>query len=130
MNLVGPFKEPTNLSHDSISIYVRIGDGVRTTKYFDIVNSSDDQIKPDIVTFNLDIGNATTTQLNLSLQFMTSGDDALSIQMSVDTHTLNTQMGAICGGIILIALNVLIISEVKYALIIQKGKYFLNKLHI
>lgn len=105
-------------SHDTISIDLHINDGdddIHATKYFEIVRSSDEnnQSKLDSVTFDLDIiGARVPTQLNLSLKLATNASDALSLQLSVDTHTLNAQMGAIYGGIILISLNVLIISEV------------------
>lgn len=123
VNLVGPFKH-TNISHDIITIDVNVGNGIRATKYFDIERSGDDQSKPDIVTFDMDIG-VVQRQLNLSLHIETSGtEDALSLQLFVDTHALNTQLGAICGGIILIALNVLIISEVRNGIIAQKRQIF------
>lgn len=122
INLVGAFK-PTNISHDIITIDVNVADGIRTTKFFDIERSSDDQSKPDIVTFDMDIG-AVQRQLNLSLHIETSTKDAISLQLFVDTHALNTQLGAVCGGIILIALNGLIISEVRNGLITQKMQIF------
>lgn len=116
--------------HDIISIDVHIGDDVHVTKYFDIVRSSNNQSKLDSVTFDLDIGARVSTQLNLSLELMTNASDAISLQLSVDTHTLNAQMGAIYGGIILISLNVLIISEVISLLIIQKGNFTVNHIHL
>lgn len=124
LSLVGPLREPTNTSRDIITIEIHIGDGLCATKYFDIERSSDDQSKLDIVTFAMDI-DTKATQLNLSLHFSTNADDAIALQLLIDTQMLNTQIGAICGGIILITLNVLIISEVKKEFIINKiDEYF------
>lgn len=118
INLIGPFIVSTaNTSHDNIAIETIIGgdDGVRVKRYLDIVRSSNDQIKLDTVSFIMDVDDKITTsgKLNLSLEFIAQTKDAISFQLSVDTHSLDTQIGAICGGIILICLNVLIITEVK-----------------
>lgn len=117
VNFIGPFVKPTNLTSDSIFIYVQIGDSERETRHFDIMKTSNDQIKPDIVAFDieLDINEtySSAAQLNLSLQITTDANDGVIFQMFIDSNSLDATMGAICGGIILISLNVLIISEVK-----------------
>lgn len=117
VNLIGPFAKPTNsnITCDSIFIYSQIGNRVQETRRFDIKRSGNDQTKLDIVCFDieLDIIETMHAQLNLSLQIITHANDGVAFQMSIDAYSLDTAMGAICGGIILILLNVLIISEVK-----------------
>lgn len=93
-------------------IYARTENDIHETMYFDIIKHGNDQNKPDQVTFDV-YTDPKTTKLNLSLQFTTNTETALTFQLFIDTYSLDTQMGAICGGIILILLNVLIISEVK-----------------
>lgn len=112
VNLIGPFKESVNKSHDNIMIFARTGNDIHETMYFDIIKPGNDQSKPDQVTFDV-YTDPKTTKLNLSLQFTTNTETASTFQLFIDTYSLDTQMGAICGGIILILLNVLIISEVK-----------------
>lgn len=109
--LVGPFGKSTNVSRENIVIDAKVADGKRVTKYFDIERLNRDPRKFDKVTFNLDI-DPVATQPNLSLQFIANAQDAFSFHMYIDTHSLDTRVGAICGAIILILLNVLIISEV------------------
>lgn len=116
VNLMGSFNKPANSSHDNILIQVKIGDVIRSTERFDIVQSGNDQIKPDLVAFDFDI-DTLWQELNLSLQFTTNAKDAVPLRMSIDTHSLDTQVGAICGGIILILLNVFIITEVNWNLL-------------
>lgn len=116
VNLIGPFRKTTNVSNDYITINAQIEHDMHVIKYFDIVRSSDGQSKPDTVTFDLDL-NSVPSALNLSLQFVTNAENATSFQMFIDTHALDIQVGAICGGIILILLNVLIISEVIFVLL-------------
>lgn len=115
VHLIGPFGKITNeSSQDRISIYMQIEDKEQSPKYFAITRTGKDQSKPDKVTFDFDIGNASSaTQLNLSMQLMTNAEDAISLQLLIDTHSVDLRVGALCGGIILILLNVLIISEVK-----------------
>ncbi|XP_031624737.1 P protein-like isoform X2 [Contarinia nasturtii] len=110
VNLIGPLTKPTNTSCDSVTIDVLIDDE-RVTKYFNVERSGSDQTKLDKVEFCLKI-NSNITQLNLSMQFTTNAQDAVSFHMYVDAHSMDKQIGAICGAIILISLNVLIISEV------------------
>lgn len=116
VNLIGPFAKPTNETGDCMFIYTQIGDSVHDARRFDIKQTGGNQIKPDILTFDIelnDINNVTMpAYLNLSLQITTNANDGVVFEMFIDSHSLDTTMGAICGGIILILLNVLIISEV------------------
>lgn len=91
---------------------MQIGNYMNMTEKFDIVRASNNQNKPDTVTFNSDI-DRMTEQMNVSLQITTNADDGIPFQLFIDTYSIDTQMGALCGGTILILLNVLIISEVK-----------------
>lgn len=52
-------------------------------------------------------------QLNVSLKITTNAYDGVAFQMFIDCYALDASMGALCGGIILVLLNFLIISEVK-----------------
>lgn len=115
VNFIGPFGNPTNLTRDSIFIHTQIGDRTYESRRFDIRPAVDDQIKPDHVHFDiaLDISEMRPEQLNLSMQITTNTVDSVIFQMYIDPFSLDKTMGAICGGIILIVLNVLIISEVK-----------------
>lgn len=136
VHLTGPFAKTTNessLSRNRISIYTQIGDKEYAPKYFDIAvrtttgDDDNDQSKLDKVTFDLDVDNAE--QLNLSMQFVSNAEDAISLQLHIDTHSVDIQVGAICGGIILILLNVLIISEVKREDTAQYLVYRCNSIH-
>lgn len=112
VNLIGPLKQSENKSHDNIMMYAQTGDDTHETMYFDITtNTRNDQTKPDRVTFDIDT-DTQSTELNLSLHITNNAENAVSFQLFIDAHSLDTETGAICGGIILILLNVLIISEV------------------
>lgn len=120
VNLIGPFEKSTNETGNCMLISTQIDGRVNQTHRFDIQRTGGDQIKPDISTFVIDLSDIDNrsemklgTKLNLSLQFTTNAADGVVFQMFVDTHSLDATMCAICGGIILILLNVLIISEVK-----------------
>lgn len=112
--MIGPFAKPTNLTSASIFIYTQLGDGLREIRRFDIMKSTSNRMKPDMAAFDieLDINETMHAQLNLSLQFTTNANDDVIFQMFIDSHSLDATMGVICGGVILILLNVLIISEV------------------
>lgn len=118
MNLIGPFKQSTNRTCESVVIYIQIGDSTIETRRLDIKKTSNDQTKPDIVAFDIELDSNKTmpAQLNLSLQFTTNANDGVVFQMFIDCRSLDTTMGIICGGIILILLNVLIITEVRPSL--------------
>lgn len=95
---------------------MQVGDSTHETRRFNIKRTGDDQTKLDIVSFDIELNdNETmhTQQLNVSLKITTNAFDGVAFQMFIDSCALETAMGAICGGIILILLNVLIISEVK-----------------
>lgn len=94
-------------------IYAQSGDDIHETMYFDIMKTGNDQIKPDQVTFDV-CTDTRSAELNLSLQITANSENAISFQLVIDAHSPDTQIGAVCGGIILILLNVLIISEVKF----------------
>lgn len=96
------------------------------TEKFDIVRASNNQNKPDTVTFYSDI-DRMTEQMNVSLQITTNADDGIPFQLFIDTYSIDTQMGALCGGTILILLNVLIISEVKMNFRMSSFKCILNQ---
>lgn len=114
MNLIGPFKKSTNLSHDTVFIYMQIGNNMSVSEKFDITKASNNQNKPDTATFYFDIDiDKMTEEINVSLQITTNADDGVPFQLFIDTYSIDTQIGALCGGTILILLNVLIISEVK-----------------
>lgn len=117
VNIIGPFAKPTNsVASDSIFIDLQIGDSTHDTRRFDIKRTGNDQTELDIVSFDLELNsNETmhTQQLNVSLKITTNAFDGVAFQMFIDSYALDASMGAICGGIILILLNVLIISEVK-----------------
>lgn len=113
VHLIGPFKQPTNQSHDSVFIRMQVGETISVTKHFDIARANDNQKKLDIVAFDFDLGiDKVHDQLNVSFQITTNTRDGIPFQLHIDTHSLDTQIGAICGGVILILLNVLIITEV------------------
>lgn len=116
VNFIGPFAKPTNsIVSDSIYIDLQVGDSTRETRRFDIKRTGADQTELDIVSFGIELnGNETThtQQLNVSLKITTDAHDGVAFQMFIDLHALDAAMGAICGGIILILLNILIISEV------------------
>lgn len=126
VNFIGPFAKPTNETGDSIFISTQIGDSVHETQRFDIKRTGNDQITPDIFSFDveLDINQTMHANLNLSMQITTNANDGVIFQMFIDPYSLDTALGAICGGIILIMLNVLIITEVKP---ISNG-FFIDKL--
>lgn len=112
VHLRGPFKKSTNTSRATISIHTQIGDIVSDVQYFDVERTDTDQRILDTLTFDANI-DTISTELNFSMQFVTNASEAILFELLIDTNSLNTQIGAICGGIILIVLNVLIISEVK-----------------
>lgn len=115
MNLIGPFKQPTNNSNDSCFIRMKVENNVTVMERFDIVKSSHNQNKPDTVAFDFDSDwsiDKVPEQLNISIEITTNTADGISFQLVIDTHSIDTQIGAICGGIILILLNLLIITEV------------------
>lgn len=115
VNFIGPFAKSTNQTNASIFIHTQIGDRAYENRRFDITQTVDDQIKADhvAVDIELDINEIMPVPLNLSLQIMTNANKSVIFQMYIDARSLDKATGAICGGIILILLNVLIISEVK-----------------
>lgn len=120
VNFIGPFAKPTNRTRDSILIHTQIGDGAFESRSFDIKRTAQIQAKPDRVSFDIDLDANETVhaQLNLSVEITTNANDCVIFQMFIDSFALDAANGAICGGIILILLNVLIISEVKSILIL------------
>lgn len=112
VQVVGPFRASTGfLSHHNITIEAQIGER-HVTKYLNLDRSNSGHSQIDTVLIhNVE---STPAQLNLSLKFKVNAQDAVSFQLYIDTHSFDTQIGAICGGLILICLNVLIISEVRY----------------
>lgn len=112
VHLRGSITKSTNTSRDTISIHTQIGDIINDMQYFDIERTDRDQSKLNTIVIDANI-DTVSAELNLSMQFASNASEAMLFELLIDTHSLNTQIGAICGGIILIVLNVLIISEVK-----------------
>lgn len=115
VHLIGPFKTLTNTSQDNISIHMHVGNNPSLIQTFNIERTSNSQYNPDEVTLQYDIGiDKVPQQINVTLKIATTAIDGVPFQLFIDTHALNTELGALCGGTILILLNVLIISEVKF----------------
>lgn len=111
VSLIGPLTKSTNTSHDYVTMDVLIGEE-HVTQYFDIERSTSDQNKLEKVEFYVNI-DSNVTNSNLSMQFNTNALDGVSFQLYIDPHSMDKQIGALCGAIILISLNVLIITEVR-----------------
>lgn len=111
--LVGPFKKYSHLSNEYVEFVVRASDSnTNQSERFFYSTEIIEAEKSEISTFTLNFDPTANISRDLNIEIYTSIDKIVSFRLLIDTHSLDTDTGAVLAGLILVLLNVLIVSEV------------------
>lgn len=111
--VVGMFRETSSLTGDFLIINVQNRDNLDTSvvKMFEIVHSNQEI---STITFDFYPETLSSQPLNLTITMGTNVERAIAFQLTVDANAIVPEIGVISAAIILIFLNVLIGTEVKF----------------
>lgn len=104
VNIVGPFHECTNATEH----YVMIEENHSKHRHVFVIDQSNDEIN----TLNFDIRPEGNGTLNLSFSLTSNVRESIAFQFFVDSYSVETEIGVISAGIILVFLNILIGTEI------------------
>lgn len=118
VNVIGPFVENTiNTSNDYVSISIRNGNFKYSSKSkrFEI-----DEKNWEFLPLSFDVNPESTEKtLNFSLMLKSNRKSPIAFQLFVDPHSVDSEIGILSAGIILIFLNILIATEVIHSYLIE-----------